>query len=113
MDNPEKLATQDTQDTEEKKCNTTLGTTTNKQPQTTQNQEEKTNKTSFLCGNRSGNHNTELKTLNTYQDNTKHSKDQQHGPHQKTGVNASEIGEHTIVLIELYLTVDIMKQARP
>ena len=62
MNNPEKLATQDTHDTENKH-NTTMGTTTHKQPQTTQNQEEKTNRTSFLCGNRNGNHKTELKTL--------------------------------------------------
>ena len=40
-----------------------MGTTTHKQPQTTQNPEEKTNITSFLCGHRGGNHNTELITL--------------------------------------------------
>ena len=40
-----------------------LDTTTHKQPQTTQNQEEQTNRTSFLCGIRSGNHNTEFRTL--------------------------------------------------
>ena len=97
-----------------------LDTTTHKQPQTTQNREEKTNRTSFLCGNRSGNHNTELKTLKhiigkhkTLKRWTPPTDQVQYGPHQQTRLNASEIGENIIVLIELYLTVDNMKQARP
>jgi hypothetical protein len=90
-----------------------LGTTTHKQPQTTENYEEKTNRTSFVCGNRSRHHNTELRTLRHIIGQHKTLKRLATRTHQRTGVNASEIGEHIIVLIELYLTVDNMKQARP
>ena len=50
MENPQKLTTQD----EEKHV---LDTTIYKQ----HTYEAKTNRTSFLCGNRNGHHNTELK----------------------------------------------------
>jgi hypothetical protein len=85
-----------------------LDTTTHKQPQTTQNQEEKTNRTSFLCENRSRHLNTELRTLRHIIGQHKTLKILATRTPPKTGVNASEIGEHSIVLVELYLTVDII-----
>ena len=76
----------------------TLGTTTHKQPQITQYQEETTNRTSFLRGNRSRYHNTELRTLRHIMGQHKTlKKNEQRGPHQKTGMNASEIGENNLL----------------
>ena len=73
MNNPEKLATQDTQHEEKQNKNTTrnvLDTTMLKQAQipsirndTSYKQVEvKTNRPSFVCENRNGYHNTELRT---------------------------------------------------
>jgi hypothetical protein len=83
MDNPEKSATQGTQD--EEKQNTihyVLDTTTRKHTQTTdarhqpshKQPEAKTNRESLACGNRNGHHNTE--------------QDERHGHNQKTGLNS-------------------------
>jgi len=73
VDNSEKLATQRTQDDEKQNKNTTqyvLDTTLRKQTQITyiryepsyKELEVMTNRTSFLCGNRNGYHNTKLRT---------------------------------------------------
>ena len=73
MDNPEKLATYSIQDEENQNRKTTqyvLKTTVRKQTQITlirhvpsyKQLKVKTNLTAFLCGNRNGHHNTELRT---------------------------------------------------
>ena len=54
MDNPEKLATQGTQHEEKQNNTICVG---HYYTQTNTN-----NRTSFLCGNRNGHHNTELRT---------------------------------------------------
>jgi hypothetical protein len=55
--------------------------------------EAKTNRTSFLCGKCNGHHITELRTQRhiTGQDKKK-IRDEQHGPHQNTGMNSGVLG---------------------
>ena len=73
MDNPEKLATQGTQDEDkQKKKHNTINVghnytqintnNVNKHEPSYKQLEVKTNRTSFLCGNRNGHHNMELRT---------------------------------------------------
>ena len=69
MDNPEKIAKLDKQDTRQRQINKKHNTI-RKQTQIMEIRHEpsnkqlevKTNRTSFLCGNRKGHHNTELRT---------------------------------------------------
>jgi hypothetical protein len=65
MDNLEKLATQGTQDEEKRSKNTTqyaLDTLCASQHKQDKQLKVKTNRTSFLRGNRNGHHNTEVRT---------------------------------------------------
>ena len=68
MDNPEKLATQVTRDRKKIKTKTQHNMCWTP-PYTNTNNVNKTNRTSFLCGNRNGHHN--IKTYNNTTQKTK------------------------------------------
>ena len=104
--NPEKLATQGTQDEEHNTIcvghhyTQTNTNNVNKTCVILQTTGAKTNRTSFLCGNRNVHHNTELRTYTLNRTTRKTKKMSNTDPTKKPGVNSCvEKGKQFLILI--------------